>query len=228
MGAPPRSSDRDRRPGRPRDARVDEAIMDAAVSVLADKGPGGFTVDEVAARAGCGKATVYRRWPSRSALLLDTANRLGLEPPNIDTGSLRGDLVALATALGTKMRETPAGRILPAITAEASVNPEMREVLRAFVRDRRQRPRTVVQRAVARGELPPDTDVELLVDLLGGTVIYRELIALVPTDDAVVERLVDALLRGFGWTGAVQPSGTDPADRAATDPADRTTIGSST
>jgi AcrR family transcriptional regulator len=200
MGAPPRSPDRDRRPGRPRDARVDEAIMDAAVSVLADKGPGGFTVDEVAARAGCGKATVYRRWPSRSALLLDTANRLGLEPPNIDTGSLRGDLVALATALGTKMRETPAGRILPAITAEASVNPEMREVLRAFVRDRRQRPRAVVQRAVARGELPPDTDVELLVDLLGGTVIYRELIALVPTDDAVIERLVDALLRGFGWT----------------------------
>jgi AcrR family transcriptional regulator len=210
MGAPPHSPDADRRPGRPRDSRADEAIMDAAVSVLADRGPGGFTVDEVAARAGCGKATVYRRWPSRSALLLDTANRLGLEPPNVDTGSLRDDLIALATALGTKMRETPAGRMLPSITAEAAVNPEMREVLRAFVRDRRQRPRAVVQRAVARGELPPDTDVDLLVDLLGGTVIYRELFALVPTDEAMVNRLVDALLTGFGWTGVSRDAAGGP------------------
>ena len=70
MKAPPGGDQR--RPGRPRDARADEAIMDAAVAVLADRGPAGFTVDEVASRAGCGKATVYRRWPSRAALLLDS------------------------------------------------------------------------------------------------------------------------------------------------------------
>jgi AcrR family transcriptional regulator len=107
----------DRRPGRPRDARADAAIVEAAVAVLADKGPGGFTVDEVAARAGCGKATIYRRWPSRSALLLDTAHRMGLEPP-----------------------------------------------------------------------------------LVGGTVIYRELIALVPTDEADVAAMIDRVMPGFGWT----------------------------
>jgi AcrR family transcriptional regulator len=198
MTAPPPEADR--RPGRPRDARADAAILEAAVGVLADKGPGGFTVDEVAARAGCGKATVYRRWPSRSALLLDTAHRMGLEPPIVDTGSLRGDLIELLRTLGTKMRETPAGRILPGVIAEASVNPEMRDVLRGFIRDRRVRPRVVVERAIARGELPPDTDVELLVDMLGGTVIYRELIAQAPTDDAVVTAMVDRLLPGYGWT----------------------------
>ena len=192
----------DRRPGRPRDARADEAIMDAAVAVLADRGPAGFTVDEVASRAGCGKATVYRRWPSRAALLLDTAHRLGLEPPVVDTGSLRGDLVEMLTALGHKMRDTPAGRILPGVIAEASVEPGMRAVLATFIEDRRQRPREILQRGVARGELPPDADIELMLDLLGGTVMYRELIAVHSVDDEFIGRLVDRMLTAFGAPGA--------------------------
>jgi AcrR family transcriptional regulator len=193
--------DIDRRPGRPRDARADAAIMDAAVQVLAERGPAGFSVDEVAARARCGKATVYRRWPSRAALLLETAHRMGLEPPLVDTGSLRGDLVELLLTLAGKMRNTAAGRIMPAVVAEAAVNPEMCDLLRSFTRERRERPREVVERAIARGELPPDTDVGLLLDLTGGTVLYRELIAHVPVDEQYVAGLIDALLPGFGWTG---------------------------
>jgi len=188
----------DRRPGRPRDAGADEAIMLASVEVLAEKGPAGFTVDAVAARAGCGKATIYRRWPSRANLLLDTAHRMGLEPALVDTGSLRDDLVQIMTQLGTKLRDTPAGRILPGVIAEAAVNPEMREVLGRFIRDRRSRPREAVQRGVDRGELPPDTDVELLLDVLGGTVFYREMVSGEPADEPFVERLVDRLLASFG------------------------------
>jgi AcrR family transcriptional regulator len=188
----------ERRPGRPRDARADEMIMNASVEVLADKGPSGFTVDEVAARAGCGKATIYRRWSSRAALMLDTAHRMGLEPPALDTGSLRDDLVPMLTELGTKMRDTPAGRILPGVIAEASIHPEMKEVLADFISDRRHRPREMVARGIERGELPADTDVELLLDVLGGTVIYRELIACAPTDEAYIAGLVDAVLTGFG------------------------------
>jgi AcrR family transcriptional regulator len=195
MTAP--SPEVERRPGRPRDVRAGAAIMDAAVAVLADKGPGGFTVDAVAARAGCGKATIYRRWPSRAALLLDTAHHMGLEPGDIDTGSLRGDLIALLTELGTKMRDTASGRILPGVIAEASVQPEMRAVLAAFIDDRRERPRALLARAVERGELPAGADVELLLDLLGGTVIYRELIACRPTDRAYNTRLVDQVLSGM-------------------------------
>jgi AcrR family transcriptional regulator len=187
----------ERRPGRPRDARADETIMEASVEVLADKGPAGFTVDEVAARAGCGKATIYRRWPSRANLLLDTAHRMGLEPDLVDTGSARDDLVALMSQLGAKLRETPAGRIMPAVIAEASVNPEMRAVLGAFVRDRRQRPRDVVLRGIERGQLRPDTDVELLLDLLGGTVFYRELVSGEPADEEFVTRLLDVVLAAF-------------------------------
>ena len=194
-----------RRPGRPRDARADEAIMDAAVAVLADRGPAGFTVDEVASRAGCGKATVYRRWRSRAELLFETAKRLGLEPPVVDTGSLRGDLVEMLTALGHKMRATPAGRILPGIIAEASVEPGMRAVLASFIEDRRGRPREILQRGVARGELPPDADIELMLDVLGGTVMYRELIAVKAVDDDLIERLVDKVLGAFGATTVTAP-----------------------
>ena len=202
MRVPTSEAAGERRPGRPRDARADAAIIDAAVSVLADRGPAGFTVDEVASRARCGKATIYRRWPTRAALLLDTAQRLGLEPPSVDTGGVRGDMIALLTVLGTKMRSTPAGRILPGVIAEAAVEPEMGSVLAAFIADRRVRPREVLQRAVGRGELPPDTDVELLLDVLGGTVMYRELIARHPVDDATVEHLVDTVLAAFGATPA--------------------------
>lgn len=187
----------ERRPGRPRDAAADAAILDAAVGVLAELGSAAFTVDAVAARAGCGKATIYRRWPSRSALLLDTAHQMGLHPTPFDTGSLRSDMVALLTELARKMRETEAGRILPSVVAEAVVNKEMRDVLTAWIHDRRQSPREIVARAVERGELPTDVDVELLLDLTGGTVIFRELIAGERTERADVERLIDAVLPGF-------------------------------
>lgn len=193
----------ERRPGRPRDAAADAAILDAAVGVLAEQGSAGFTVDAVAARAGCGKATIYRRWPSRASLLLDTAHQMGLEPTPVDRGSLREDLVELLTELAHKMRETEAGRILPSVVAEAVVNPEMREVLTAWIHDRRLRPGQIVGRAIERGELPEGTEVELLVDLLGGSVIYRELIAGQRTDKDHVERMVDAVLPGFG----VRPGG---------------------
>lgn len=191
-----------RRPGRPRDDRADEAILDAAVAVLADRGPAGFTVDAVAAKAGCGKATIYRRWASRSRLLLEAANRLGLEPSPIDTGDIRDDLVQLMTELSTKMRSTEPGRILPAVIAEASVQPEMAAVLAGFVDDRRVRPREIVRRAVDRGQLPADADVEMMLDVLAGTVMYRELIARSPCDDAFIAGLVDRVLLAFRSDGA--------------------------
>jgi AcrR family transcriptional regulator len=186
-----------RRPGRPRDARADEAILDAALEVLAEVGPARFTVDKVATRAGCGKATIYRRWRSRGALLLDTGHhRLGLHVADPDTGSVRDDLVAMLGELARKMRDTLAGKVMPAVVAEAAVNPEMREVLAAFVHDRRKPAFAAICRGVARGELPEDTDVDLVLDLLGGLVYFRVLVADNPPDAAVVATVVDTILAG--------------------------------
>jgi len=188
-----------RRPGRPRDARADDAILDAAVEILAEQGPSGFTVDAVAARAGVGKATIYRRWSSRGALLLDTAHhRIGLEVDDPDTGTVAGDMVVTLVDLGRKLRETHAGRVLPVVMSEAAINPEMRPILAGFVADRRRLPTAIIERAVARGELPRDTDVQLLLDVLGGTVFFRVLLSDSPVDEPVIRRLVERVLAGFG------------------------------
>jgi AcrR family transcriptional regulator len=166
--------------------------------VLAEVGPARFTVDEVAARAGCGKATIYRRWPSRGALLLDTGHhRMGLHIADPDTGTVRGDLIAIMGGLVRKMRDTAAGKIMPAVVAEAAVNPEMRAVLAGFLHDRRATGVTAVVRGVERGELPEGTDVELVLDLLGGFVFFRVLMADNAPDADVVALVVDAVLTGI-------------------------------
>ena len=173
-------------------------ILDAAVEILAEQGPSGFTVDAVAARAGVGKATIYRRWSSRGALLLDTAHhRIGLEIEDPDTGSVAGDMTVTLVDLGKKLRETHAGRVLPVVMSEAAVNPEMRPILAAFVADRRQLPTAIIERGVARGELPPDTDVQLLLDVLGGTVFFRVLLSDERVDEPVIRKLVERVLAGF-------------------------------
>jgi AcrR family transcriptional regulator len=184
------------RRGRPRDARADGAILAAAGDVLAEQGLAGFTVDAVAARAGVAKATIYRRWPSRADLLLETAHMAVVEMPQPDTGSLREDLVLLMGGLARKMRTTSAGQLLPAVLAEAAVNPHMDEIFCQHVCERRTFVRQAVERGIARGELPPEADVDLMMDLLAGPIFVRVMMTHGPIDDAVVERIVDTVLYG--------------------------------
>jgi AcrR family transcriptional regulator len=185
-----------RRPGRPRDARADEVILAAAAKVLAEQGPAGFTVDAVAAQAGCGKATIYRRWPSRSELLLETAELAAVEVPTPDTGSVREDLTVLLGGLAGKMRGTSAARLLPAVLAEAAVNPEMRETFARFAHERRSRCYNVVVRGIERGELRADTDADVVTDMLAGPIFQRVLFNHLPIDDGLVERTLHSILDG--------------------------------
>jgi Tetracyclin repressor-like, C-terminal domain len=99
------------------------------------------------------------------------------------------------------MRDTLAGKVMPAVVAEAAVNPEMREVLAAFVHDRRRAALRSIHRGVARGELPEGTDVELVLDLLGGLVYFRVMIADNPPDEATVATVVDTVLAGIRAMG---------------------------
>src|ERR1700722_13397170 len=106
--------------GRPRSAEADLSILEAATAILAERGLAGMSMEEVAARAGVGKATVYRRWPSRGALALDAfmADFQALQPLP-DTGTLRGDLLAALRAWVRAVTQTPAGRILAGLIAAA-------------------------------------------------------------------------------------------------------------
>jgi AcrR family transcriptional regulator len=194
-------ADAPRRPGRPRDPQADAAILDAAQAVLRDAGFGGFTVDAVAARAGVGKATIYRRWTSREDLLFDVARSIVEPQQDPDSGSLRDDLVELfSTAYVAKARAlaTERGDLMAAIVAEAAVNAELKRLLREFLDQRRELTRAIVERAVQRGELAIDIDRDLLIDLIAGPLFYRTTMSGRSVDEPIVATVVGIVLQGLG------------------------------
>ena len=127
----------DRHRGRPRNEAHDEAILDATLELVAQVGIAGLTVDAVAHLAGVGKATIYRRWNSKEALLLDAWNTCLTISDVPDTGSLRGDMEALFAAKDLKMPAETMKRIFPQLIAAAKVNPDVGDTYKAFVEQRR-------------------------------------------------------------------------------------------
>jgi AcrR family transcriptional regulator len=188
----------DRRPGRPRSARADEAILDAATDAFIDNGWDGLTIEDVAARAGVGKTTIYRRYPCRLDLLLAAAERLAEDKRSVpDTGSLCGDLVALADSYLRMLTGTRSGRAIPAMVAATAKNEELAVAYRAFIAQRRRDSAAPIERAIRRGELPIDVDVSLAIDLLVAPLFYRSFVSREPADRTYVTALVDAVLRAF-------------------------------
>jgi AcrR family transcriptional regulator len=190
-------------PGRPRSAAADTAILDAALSVFADAGLDGMTMEGVAARAGVGKATIYRRYPSKVQLVLAAARSLSTaEAPQPDTGSFREDLRLTARGLVHLLRDTVAGFAVRQLVAELDRNAELRDAHAEFLAGRRANMATAVQRGVERGELSPDTDAEMVADLIAGPIFYRHLVLCARLDGAYAEELVEGVLSGLMPGGA--------------------------
>lgn len=186
-----------RAPGRPRDEQASEEILDAAAALLTEQGFGSVTVDAVAQRAGVSKATIYRRWPTKEALLLGAAGCLSGGPPEVpDTGSVREDLRFLLVSFIEVLAEGLPGEILPELVAESTRRPEIRTLLAEFTTERRQRWNVVLERAEARGELRPGLDREVVIDCLTGPLFTRLLITGRPLTPALAGQLVDAVLAG--------------------------------
>jgi AcrR family transcriptional regulator len=200
----------ERRPGRPRDARATPAILLATIQVIAEEGFAGFSVDKVAAEAGVGKATIYRRWPSKEDLIHEAFGQVVNDLPEPDTGSLRGDLLAFNRELLDQIDAQPALlRVYPALVAESAWDPRLLEVLGQLNDKRTACGYPVVQRAKARGELPDDVPVGLPLDLSSGWIYWRmTMVQQRPTDRELVQ-MVDAILDGLGTTA---PSGDHPPD----------------
>ena len=187
----------ERRPGRPRSADADRAIVRAAVDLIGERGLSGLTVDAVATRAGVGKATIYRRWPSKGDLVIGTLAAALEYSPVPDRGGLRADLLALAETMAAWLREPRVEGLLPAVVAEASRSPEVRASLGALVDDRRETARAVLRRAQRRGELRRGVDVEAVLDLLAGALHFRTMVSREPLGPEIPGRLVDTLLEGI-------------------------------
>lgn len=188
-----------RAPGRPRSAAAHRAILDATVRLLSEVGFAATTVEAVAARAGVGKATVYRRWPSKIPLVIDALDARAIEQVPIPrTGNVRGDLIEFLVGLVETM-SGPDGRLVAPLLAEISRNQELAEAFRRdLVAPRRAGVEQVIREGMARGELRPDLDVDLALDTPVGTIFQRLLMLGEPVDKEVVRRIVDQLLEGIG------------------------------
>ena len=190
------------RRGRPRSEASRTAILRAAGELLLEHGLHAISMDAVAERAGASKATIYRWWPSKELLALDAlfsewAPAVG---SSYDTGSLAGDLLALTRPWARQLAAKPYGRVIAALITSAQSDPRFAEVYRArFLEPRRDLARVIFHRAIERGEIPADTDIEIALDLLYGPFYHRVLHGHAQLTDrftrAIVEHVVTAVAR---------------------------------
>jgi AcrR family transcriptional regulator len=161
------------RRGRMRSEKTQRAILEAASELMLEHGLRSITMDAVAERAGASKATIYRWWPSKELLALD-ALLSQWEIGTVDTGSLSGDLQALICPWVQRLTDRPYGRVIAALLSRAQSDPRFAEAYGArFVQPRRDAGRLVFARAIDRGEIAADTDVEAALDLLYGPIYHR-------------------------------------------------------
>ncbi len=163
-----------RRPGRPRSARIDRAIFAAAADLFAEEGLEGMAMEAVAARAGVGKAALYRRWSSKEDLVTAALQSLVAEARFTSTGSCRDDLAAMLRSFQHLIVETPLGRAFPRMVGEIwAGTPLGLRYAATVIAPRREAATRLLLEGIAQGELAPDTDVPLVIDALVGALIVR-------------------------------------------------------
>ncbi len=185
--------------GRPRDARADRAILDATRELIAERGVYELRTEDVAARAHVGKGAIYRRYGSKDELVTAAIAALVTEEIQVpDTGSTREDLVLLMREAVELYGSSLASRLMSNLVGAIAQKPELAEAVRdGFLAGRRAALAEVLRRGIERGDLRPDLDLELALDVLGGPLFYRLLVTGGPLDEQLAEGVADLILRGF-------------------------------
>jgi AcrR family transcriptional regulator len=186
-----------RRPGRPRSARADQAILSAALDVFAECGPDALCIEQVAAKAGVGKATIYRRWPGKEEMLVDALGGLATRLPVPQGRSVRADLISLLDAICREAADPRRARLFALLQGEGVRYPRlMAKYVETVVQPRREVVRSVLRRGVATGELRENTDIDAAAFLLNGAVL-ASMYGQGHTDAKYAKRVVEELLRGL-------------------------------
>jgi AcrR family transcriptional regulator len=184
-----------------RSERSKQAILDATRELLGeDGGVGALTIEAVAARAGVGKSTIYRRWRDKWELALDAVmiDMLPYFDDPVDVGDTRKELLTFINSVIKTLASRPYGPAMQALISEIATQPKLARVYRDHVVEpRRAQLKPVIERGIARGDLRPDTDVRLLHEFLLGPTFYRLLLSGGPLDRNLGARLVDGILDGF-------------------------------
>jgi AcrR family transcriptional regulator len=182
------------RHGRSEHAR--QAVLEAADDLLTERGFAGVTIEGIAARAGVAKQTIYRWWASKTDVLMDaflTDAAEDLAPP--DQGDVAAELRTHLRGLARFLTRSDAGAVFRALIGQAQHDPHMAEVFRAkYLDEQRERDRLPLRRAVDRGELSADLDLDASVDQLVAPIYYRVLVTGQPVDAAFIDRLLDDFL----------------------------------
>ncbi|MCH0538088.1 TetR/AcrR family transcriptional regulator [Streptomyces sp. MUM 203J] len=193
------------RPGRPRSAAADTAILEATRTALVELGWSKLSLSDVAARAGVAKTTLYRRWAGKSELVVDAVAVLFDELELPDRGSLAADVEGVVHQFAAILERPEAKTALMAVVAESTRDAPLRERIRTSIVDRQKR--LVLEgraRAQARGELPPGVGApesgtdDLIFDVIAGAVVHRALVSGEPVDAEWVRRFTALLLGGLG------------------------------
>lgn len=190
-----------RRPrGRPRDRNIDLRIVEATLSVVAERGIGGAAMDEIAQRSGVSKATIYQRWPSKEALCIDAVRRSEVAQDQPDSADPRADCIRLLQAVAGADAPERASSLFSRILAETRANPELARVFQdRLIVPRRAQCTHIVERAIGEHQLSPHTDVDVAVDMLIGPVFYRRLVRYAASPDpAFPANVVNAVWTAFG------------------------------
>ena len=176
--------------------RSKEAVLAATFALLSEAGLGGVSVDEVARRSGVAKTTIYRHWPTRSALLMDACSKLSSRPGTPDTGSLKGDLLALAATVAERLSTGRWSSVLPSVIDAAEREPELAQMHARLHADMMSAFRAAIARGQERGELPTAVIDSDLIGAIVGPLFYRRWFSREPLTPAVAKAIVERALKG--------------------------------
>ncbi|MHC5859713.1 TetR/AcrR family transcriptional regulator [Nostoc sp.] len=186
--------------GRPRSIHADQAILQATLDLLAEVGYENMSIEAIASRAGVGKTTIYRRYTSKEELVADAIESLRDDVAIPDTGSFWGDMDILINNAAKKI-DSPLGRqTLALIISTASTNPQFAEVYwTKYTKLRREALSKVLKRAKSRSEIHKDADIELIIDLLSGSLYYALIFKPITEPvEAYMRRTMNLLIKGVG------------------------------
>jgi len=181
--------------GRPRDSKREDAISEAAINLIQEVGYERCTIEAIAHKAGVSKATIYRRWSNKAEVIASAISHHAFsQTPCIDTGNLRDDLVELLLAK-VKVLKGPDGAVIASVMSAAKMDPELGKAIPHTIRDGEKDVHEIIlERAIARGEISPHANLELLAEITPAIMTYRIFMSQQPVNRKFIEHLVDDVL----------------------------------
>lgn len=181
----------------PRGQAARQRIIDATRELIYDGGLEAFSIEAVASASGAARSTIYRHWPDPKELVFDALRSMGRAIPTPDTGSLAGDLETMADMLRPIFNDPRTRRLILDITRAAAEDPEIEKVRMELIRNRQGPIQTILQRAIARGEIDPEIDLEIAMHLVEGPLISANLMQNLPVGDDGFREMLARVVRAL-------------------------------